>query len=219
MGAIAPAVNLPRNRFPANFQVLLRHSLPLALLICSAARVPAQSPTPAAVPVAPAALVLKIQRELNGSFPPEDGKTNPGVPHGEFLHGRITDSAIYPGTDNEFSVYVPAQYDPASPACLLVKLDGLGSYEGTVLDNLIARKEVPVIIGVGVSPGRIWKDPQGTPERRAMRFNRAKDGVPRRPGNPSLHRWQRSRRDWREYRRNRLIHAGLAATGPVHPHL
>ena len=167
------AVNLPRNRFPANFQVLLRHSLPLALLICSAARVPAQSPTPAAVPVAPAALVLKIQRELNGSFPPEDGKTNPGVPHGEFLHGRITDSAIYPGTDNEFSVYVPAQYDPASPACLLVKLDGLGSYEGTVLDNLIARKEVPVIIGVGVSPGRIWKDPQGTPGRRALRFNRS----------------------------------------------
>ncbi len=68
---------------------------------------------------------------------------------------------------------MPAQYDPARPACLLVKLDGLGAFEGTVLDNLIARKEVPVIIGVGIVPGTIWKDPAGTPGRAAFRFNRS----------------------------------------------
>ncbi|MGC2660344.1 MAG: SMP-30/gluconolactonase/LRE family protein, partial [Bryobacteraceae bacterium] len=76
-------------------------------------------------------------------------------------------------TENSFEVYVPAQYNPAKPACLLVKLDGLGALESTVLDNLIAKKAVPVIIAVGIVPGTIWKDPAGTPHRSALRFNRS----------------------------------------------
>jgi enterochelin esterase-like enzyme len=117
--------------------------------------------------------VAKIQAELEGPFPPIEGKFDADVPHGEFIQGIITDSKIFPGTENGFQVYVPAQYDPAKPACLLVKLDGLGSFEGTVLDNLIAHKEVPVMIGVGIVPGTIWKDPVGTPKRQALRFNRS----------------------------------------------
>jgi gluconolactonase len=124
-------------------------------------------------PVDPHALVEKIQGELSERFPPDDGKPDANVPHGEFLQGAIADSKIYPGTENRFEVYVPAQYDPARPACLLVKLDGLGAYEGTVLDNLIAKNEVPVMIGVGIVPGTIWKDPAGTPKRSAFRFNRS----------------------------------------------
>ena len=119
------------------------------------------------------ALVNKIQSELTEPFPPVEGKPDPSVPHGEFLKGTITDSKIFPGRQNDFSVYVPAQYDPAQPACLLVKLDGLGSFEGTVLDNLIAGKDVPVMIGVGIAPGTIWKDPAGTAKRQALRFNRS----------------------------------------------
>ena len=119
------------------------------------------------------ALVKKIQDELGNPFPPDDGKPDASVPHGEFLQGTITDSKIYPGTENNFQVYVPAKYDPHKPACLLIKLDGFGGYEGTVLDNLIAKKEVPVMIGVGITPGTIWKDPAGTPKRRAVRFNRS----------------------------------------------
>ena len=137
----------------------------LSLIVASA--VPAQTPPDAK------ALVEKIQQELSGTFPPEEAKPDPSVPHGEFLQGAITDSKIFPGTENPFQVYVPAQYDPAHPACLLVKLDGLGAFEGTVLDNLIARHEVPVIIGVGITPGTIWKDPAGTPHRAAYRFNRS----------------------------------------------
>jgi enterochelin esterase-like enzyme len=117
--------------------------------------------------------VEKIQGELSAPFPPDEGKPGANVPHGEFLQGAIADSTIYPGTENGFQVYVPAQYDPARPACLLVKLDGLGEFEGTVLDNLIARHEVPVIIGIGISSGTIWKDPAGTPKRAATRFNRS----------------------------------------------
>ena len=144
---------------------VLRLTLSIALISNTFALVHAQ--------IDPNALVKKIQNELSGSFPPEDGKPNANVPHGEFLHGAITDSKIYPGTENEFQIYVPAQYNPAKPACLLVKLDGLSAYEGTVLDNLIAKKEVPVIIGVGITPGTIWKEPAGTPKRRAARFNRS----------------------------------------------
>ncbi len=119
------------------------------------------------------ALVKKIQGELAGVFPPDEGKPDATIPHGEFLHGMIGDSAIYPGTENPFQVYVPAQYDPSRPACLLLKLDGMGDYEATVLDHLIAAKDVPVIIGVGLVPGAVWKDAAGTSERRALRFNRS----------------------------------------------
>src|SRR5580698_5321665 len=141
----------------------------IALLLSALTIVLAQSPPP----VEPDPLVRKIQAELAGSFPPDDGKPVAGVPHGEFLQGKITNSPIYPGTENGFQVYVPAQYDPSKPACLLVRLDGLSAYEGTVLDNLIAKKEIPVIIGVGISPGAVWKEPEGTPKRTAARFNRS----------------------------------------------
>ncbi len=140
-----------------------------ALLLLGASAAPAQAPQG----VDAQALVEKIQRELSGAFPPPEGVVDSGVPHGEFLQGTITDSRIYPGTENGFQVYVPAQYDPARPACLLIRLDGLGAFEGTVLDNLIARKEVPVIIGVGIVPGTVWKDPVGTAHRAASRFNRS----------------------------------------------
>jgi gluconolactonase len=117
-------------------------------------------------------LVQKIQGELSGP-PTPDSTVNPNVPHGEFIHGMITDSAIYPGTENPFEVYVPAQYDPAKPACLLVKLDGLGMGVSIVLDNLIASKEVPVMIAVGIVPGTVFKGPPGTPKGPVLRYNRS----------------------------------------------
>lgn len=141
-------------------------SLPLLMALYS---LHAQAP-PATDPVA---LVTKIQGELGGAFPPDEGKPDPSVPHGEYLNGTLTNSRIYPGTENNFQVYVPAQYNPAKPACLLVKLDGLSPYEGTVLDNLIAKNEIPIIIGVGITSGAIWKDPPNTNQRRAFRFNRS----------------------------------------------
>ncbi len=140
-----------------------------ALLLGALSIAFAQSPAP----VDANRLVEKIRGELSGQFPSEEGKPDPGIPHGEFLHGAITNSKIFPGTENGYQVYVPAQYDPGRPACLLIKLDGLGAFEGTVLDHLIARREVPVIIAVGIVPGTIWKDPPGTPKRAAFRFNRS----------------------------------------------
>ena len=143
-----------------------RFLLPLVLLLASVISVRSQ------VPVDADALVKKIQGELGPPYP-DLRQPDPAVPHGEYLHGVINDSPIYPGTENPFSVYVPAQYDPAKPACLLVKLDGLGESEGNVLDGLIARKEVPVMIGVGVVPGSVLSGPPGTPKREVLRYNRS----------------------------------------------
>jgi len=148
---------------------MLRPSLASALLLTALSSALGQTP---AAPTDSNALVQKIQGELAGPLS-ADSLPNPNVPHGEFIHGTITDSTIFPGTENNFQVYVPAQYDPAKPACLLIKLDGLNKNEGIVLDNLIAQKVVPVIIGVGIASGTIWADPPGAPKRRALRFNRS----------------------------------------------
>ena len=148
---------------------MLRLIFPFAALLAVCSTVRGQ--TPAASD--PKALIEKIQGELAQPPPSEEGKVDPGVPHGEYLHGVINNPALYPGTENDFQVYVPAQYNPAKPACLLLKLDGLGNTEGTLLDNLIAKRELPVIIGVGITSGTVWKDPAGTPKRQALRYNRS----------------------------------------------
>src|SRR3984885_13432970 len=153
---------------------LRRPILLSALLLTTLSIVLGQSPPP----VDPNALVAKIQGELSAPFPPAEGKPDANVPHGEFVQGTITDSRIYPGTENKFEVYVPAQYDPAKPACLLVKLDGLTSYEGIVLDNLIAKKEVPVIIGIGITPGTVKAGNRVARYNRTYEFDSTNDHFP-----------------------------------------
>ena len=85
------------------------------------------------------------------------------VPHGAVIKmPPFTNSAIYPGTVRDWWVYVPKQYDAAKPACLMVFQDG-GGYVSTngqsrvpvVFDNLIAKKEMPVTLGVFINPGNI----------------------------------------------------------------
>ena len=82
------------------------------------------------------------------------------VPHGEVRQATLASSAIFPGTTRDYFVYVPKQYDPAKPACLMVFFDGGGFLKAdgqwrvpVVFDNLIAKKEMPVTIAVGVNPG------------------------------------------------------------------
>jgi len=93
----------------------------------------------------------------------------PGVPSGT-LSGKIEHtSKIYDGMKSEYWVYVPAQYDPKTPAALMVFQDG-GGYihrDGNnpalnVLDNLIAEKKIPVMIAVFINPGDSADSP-GTP--------------------------------------------------------
>ncbi len=89
-----------------------------------------------------------------------DSQPQPGVPQGKIAQYTWTNSKIFPGTTRKYWVYVPAQYDPAKPACLMVFQDGAGFVSETggwrvpiVFDNLIQRKEMPVTIGVFIDPG------------------------------------------------------------------
>ncbi len=82
-----------------------------------------------------------------------DSIARPGVPKGEQFKFEFAGSKIFPGTTREVTVYVPRQYDGTKPACVYVNQDGLQWGAPTVFDNLIARGDMPVTIGVFVRPG------------------------------------------------------------------
>jgi sugar lactone lactonase YvrE/enterochelin esterase-like enzyme len=97
---------------------------------------------------------LATLRAAVDEYPPHpDSIVQPGVPKGELIKFEFATSKIFPGTTREVTVYVPKQYDPAKPACVYVNQDGLQWNAPTVFDNLIARGELPVIVGVFVRPG------------------------------------------------------------------
>ena len=88
-----------------------------------------------------------------------DSQRQPGVPQGAVTHYNWT-SKIFPCTTRDYWVYVPAQYTPEKPACVMVFQDGEGFIKETgrsrvpiVFDNLIAKHEMPVTIGVFINPG------------------------------------------------------------------
>ncbi len=104
-----------------------------------------------------------------------DSQRQDGVPQGTVTAHRFTTSNIYPGTERDYFVYVPAQYDPSRPAALMVFQDGKNylSAEGQwrvpiVFDNLIHRGEMPVTIAVFVNPGVVAGG-----EASQARFNRS----------------------------------------------
>ena len=93
-----------------------------------------------------------------------------GVPKGELLKFTFDNSKIFPGTWREVTVYIPAQYKADKPACVYVNQDGVQWKAPTVFDNLIHNKEMPVTIGVFVTPGRVRAENDQTA---LDRFNRS----------------------------------------------
>jgi gluconolactonase len=93
-----------------------------------------------------------------------------GVPKGEVLKLTFEDSKIFPGTWREYWIYIPAQYKPDKPACVYVGQDNVQFKAPVVFDNLINSHEMPVTIGVFVSPGRVRAGDAATA---LDRFNRS----------------------------------------------
>jgi gluconolactonase len=100
----------------------------------------------------------------------------PGVPKGELLKFTFDASQVFPGTTREVIIYVPAQYKGDQPACVYVNQDGIQWKAPTVLDNLIHKKEIPIVIGIFVTPGKVVAQNKDTG---MDRFNRSfeYDGV------------------------------------------
>ncbi len=91
-----------------------------------------------------------------------DSYQHPGVPEGKLSEKIVHTSKIYDGMRTDYWIYVPAQYDPKTPAALMVWHDGQGlvardggSRLQNVVDNLIHQKKIPVMINVFISPGKI----------------------------------------------------------------
>src|SRR5688572_26541298 len=100
-----------------------------------------------------------------------DSLPREGVPKGEVRGPFTLPSQAYPGTQHTYWVYVPAQYDPGVPASLMIFNDGQAfmnisgdARAPNVLDNLIYRREIPVMLAVFINPGRTPEQPEPTPQ-------------------------------------------------------
>jgi sugar lactone lactonase YvrE/enterochelin esterase-like enzyme len=100
----------------------------------------------------------------------------PGIPKGEILTFLFENSKIFPGTSREVNVYVPKQYKGDKPACVYVNQDGIQWKAPTVFDNLMASKEIPITVGIFITPGKVLT---ANEEIALDRFNRSfeYDGV------------------------------------------
>jgi gluconolactonase len=92
------------------------------------------------------------------------------VPKGELIKLSFDSSRIFPGTTRDYWIYIPAQYRPDNPACVYVNQDGIQWNAPTVFDNLISGKEMPITIGIFITPGIVkTSDPLSA----LNRFNRS----------------------------------------------
>jgi enterochelin esterase family protein len=90
-----------------------------------------------------------------------DSQRQAGVPPGRVEGPFVWKSTIFDGTIRQYWIYVPAQYDAAKPAAVMVFQDG-HKYVNVqqeyrvpvVFDNLIHKGEMPVTIGIFVNPGQ-----------------------------------------------------------------
>ena len=91
-----------------------------------------------------------------------DSQLQADVPQGQLEGPFEFHSRIYAGTVRRYWIFVPAQYESTHPASLLVFQDGQRATNSqgslripTVLDNLIHRGDIPVTIGVFITPGNV----------------------------------------------------------------
>ena len=129
-----------------------------------------------------------------GKYPyGDDSVVHDGVPQGTFVKSTHTSTIVYPGVKRREWIYVPAQYDPKVPACLMVVQDGVMQYAGrvadrtlgitpeyrvpTVIDNLTARGELPVIISVFLDSGSTTLADTGRPakQNRSIEYDTVSD--------------------------------------------
>jgi enterochelin esterase-like enzyme len=115
-----------------------------------------------------------------------DSQPQAGVPEGKVTEYVLEDSKTFPGFTRKWWLYIPAQYDGSKPCALMVFQDG-GGYQNrkgawrvpVVLDNLIHKKELPVMAALFINPGDKPLAPGEEPRKRP-------DGRPASPRNRSV---------------------------------
>lgn len=124
----------------------------------------------------PAPAKEKPKKAKSPYKPGPDSEEQPGVPKGTVTKHHWK-SKVFEGTECDYWVYVPAQYDAKSPACLMVFQDGGGYVDNKrtyrvpiVFDNLIHQKRMPVTIAVLINPGNIPGSQKGAKGRSNRSF-------------------------------------------------
>ncbi len=106
-----------------------------------------------------------------------DSERQEGVPEGKVTKHSWNNSRVFKGTERDYWVYVPQQYDGQTPACVMVFQDG-GNYVDNeksfrvpiVFDNLIHKGEMPVTVGIFINPGTIPAAESGQAPRKNRSF-------------------------------------------------
>ncbi len=120
-----------------------------------------------------------------------DSRPQPGVPKGTLEGPFEFKSQVIAGTVRRYWIYVPAQYKAGVPANVLVFQDGQRATNPTgvlqvpqVLENLIHKGDIPVTIGIFITPGHraeVYPDNLGTgnPNNRAQEYDSLSDAYAR----------------------------------------
>jgi len=151
------------------------------------------APAVPAAASAPAAPPLVAERKPGDYSLTADSLPQPGVPSGRLEGPFAFKSRVIANTVRRYWLFVPAQYKPEKPASVLVFQDGQRATnpEGslrvpTVLENLIHKGDIPVTIGIFITPGNVIRPgPKGdgypddlgmkNPDHRAQEYDALDD--------------------------------------------
>lgn len=100
-----------------------------------------------------------------------DSQPQPDVPKGTLLKDTYTakEDSVFPGTQRDYQIYLPAGFDKAKPAAFMVFQDGVIYQAPIVFDNLIAKKDIPPLVGIFIKPGVV----PAANDNALPRFNRS----------------------------------------------
>jgi enterochelin esterase family protein len=123
-------------------------------------------------------------------FPCDEANPASDVPRSKITEHEWNTSKVFPGTSRKYWISVPAQYKAdGPPACLMVFQDGQNYQDlkgqwrvPAVFDTLMHRKEMPITIGLYITPGVFpdRKNKDGQPQsNRSFEYDTLSDAYAR----------------------------------------
>lgn len=117
-------------------------------------------------------LLFSIATAVEPEFPlTADSQPQANVPKGTMIKDsyKAREGSVFPGTEREYQIYLPAGHDKTKPAAFMVFQDGVIYQAPVVFDNLMARKDVPALVGIFIKPGVV----PAANENALPRYNRS----------------------------------------------
>ncbi len=101
-------------------------------------------------------LGLVLESHAEPDFPlTEDSKVHADIPHGDLITGTYIakEGSVFPGTVRDYTIYIPPGCYIGKSSPFMVFQDGVIYDAPVVFDNLIAKKQIPPLIGIFIKPG------------------------------------------------------------------